>query len=126
VNRQRGPTHGQATVELALALPLIVLMMLLVVQVGLVVRDHVIVVHASREGARQVAVDARPGAARRAVLEGAALTSSRTSVRQSSRGRPGDRVTVTVAYRSMTNVPLVGLLVPDIEVRAETTMRVER
>ena len=51
--------RGQATVELALGLPVVLLGVLLVVQVGLVVADQVRVVHAAREGVRVAAVDER-------------------------------------------------------------------
>lgn len=47
---------GQATVEFALALPLLAVLLLAVVQVGLVVRDQVVLVHAAREAARAVAI----------------------------------------------------------------------
>jgi Flp pilus assembly protein TadG len=57
-------------VELALVLPLVLLLLLGVVQVGLVVRDQILVVHAAREAAREAAVDPAPGAARRAALAG--------------------------------------------------------
>ena len=56
---------GQATVEVALLLPLLALLLLAVVQVGLVVRDQVLVTHAAREAARAAAVDPQLEAARR-------------------------------------------------------------
>ncbi|MEY2448174.1 MAG: TadE-like protein [Acidimicrobiaceae bacterium] len=40
--------RGQATVEAALVLPLVVLLLLAVVQVGLLVRAEVLVTHAAR------------------------------------------------------------------------------
>ena len=43
---------GQAAVEVALVLPFLALVLLLVVQTALVVRDQVLVVHAAREAAR--------------------------------------------------------------------------
>ena len=58
------PVHaqrGQATVEFAFVLPLIVLAALAVIQVGLVVRDQLGVVHAAREAARAASVDPDPG-----------------------------------------------------------------
>lgn len=122
----RTADEGQATVEFALGLPLIVLAMLFVVQVGLVVRDQVRTLHAAREGARSAAVDTRTDAARRAALDGAGFAGGRTEVRVSGRGGAGTRVTVFVAYRAATDVPLVGALLPDIEVRGDATMRVER
>ena len=50
----------QATVELALVLPVVATLLLAVVQVGLVVRDQIRVTHAAREAARAAA--ARYGA----------------------------------------------------------------
>ena len=56
-SRARGD-HGQATVELALCLPVVVIALLAVLQVAVVARDHVLVAHAAREAARAVAVGA--------------------------------------------------------------------
>ena len=64
-HRPRGD-RGQAMVETALVLPLVVLFLLAVVQVGLVVRAQVLVTHAAREAARAAAVDPDPAAAGRA------------------------------------------------------------
>ena len=52
-----GRDRGQSTVEVALLLPFVALLLLAVVQVGLVARDQVLVVHAAREAARAAAVD---------------------------------------------------------------------
>ena len=43
-------------------------------------------------------------------------------------GRPkvGEPIAVTVAYRSVTDLPLVGVLFPDPVLRARAEMRVER
>src|SRR5215831_11616137 len=57
---------GQSTVEFAFVLPLVVLAALAVIQVGLVVRDQLGVVHAAREAARAASVDRDPGAPLRA------------------------------------------------------------
>ena len=45
--RPRRGDEGQATVELALVLPVIAMLMLLLVQVGVLVRDQVLVIHAA-------------------------------------------------------------------------------
>ena len=58
--------RGQATVEFALLLPLVVMVALAVVQVALIVRDHVGTVHAAREAARAASVDPDPTRATRA------------------------------------------------------------
>ena len=57
--RTRG-ARGQSTVELALLLPVVVLLLLAVLQMGLLARDIVLVTHASREAARAAAVDSDP------------------------------------------------------------------
>ncbi len=124
MRRARGD-GGQASVELALALPLVVILLLGVVQVGLLVRDQILVVHAAREAAREAAVDASPDAPRRAALAGSTLAGSRMTVSSSGRGAAGSRVRVEVAYRAPTAVPLIGAAVGDLTLRASATMRVE-
>ena len=105
---------GQAAVELALALPLVALLLLTVVQLGLLVRDQVLVVHAAREGARQAA------------LGSTGLSSRGLTVSMSGRGGPGSHVRVEVRYRTPTDVPLVGAALGDMTLHASATMRVER
>jgi len=117
---------GQAAVELALALPLVALLLLTVVQLGLLVRDQVLVVHAAREGARQAAVDGAPDAARKAALGSTGLPSRGLTVSMSGRGGPGSHVRVEVRYRAPTDVPLVGAALGDMTLHASATMRVER
>lgn len=117
--------RGQATVELALLLPLVVMLLLAVVQVGLVARDAVLVVHAAREAVREAAVTAAPGAARRAAEAGSGLTGPRLAVTVVRREAPGGRVEVAVRYRAPTQVPLVGHLVPDVSLSSKVIMRVE-
>jgi TadE-like protein len=119
-------SEGQAAVELALALPLVALLLLAVVQMGFLVRDQVLVVHAAREGVRQAAVDPSADAIRRAASGSSGLAGGRMSVSVSGRGAPGSHVRVTVIYRAPTDVPLVGAALGDIEMHAAATMRVER
>ena len=113
---------GQAVVELALALPFVAVLALLLVQGALLGRDQLAVIHAAREAVRAASVDPDPGApqaAARLVLPGA-------TVEVGDRPPPGRPVTVTVAYRSPTALPLVGPLLPDPVLSARAIMRVER
>jgi Flp pilus assembly protein TadG len=113
--------RGQAAVELALGLPLVFLALMAVVQVVLVARDQIAVLHAAREGARAAAVgDAGAGAA--AARAAVGLDASRASI---SASEAGDRVTVVVRYRSPTDVPLIGVFLGDITVTGAATMQVE-
>ena len=121
-HRARDRERGQATVEFAFLLPLVVLAVLAVIQVGLVVRDQLGVVHAAREAARAASVDPDPGRAVRAAhrtLPGAA-------VEVGERPKVGGEISVTVHYTSVTDLPLVGVLFPDPDLHATTVIRVER
>ena len=118
--------EGQAAVELALVLPLVAVVLLAVVQVGLLVRDQVLVVHAAREAARAAAVDPAAEAPREAAVAGSGLEPDRLAVAVSGRGGAGSRVRVEIRYRAASRVPIVGAAVGDVTLSANATMRVER
>lgn len=124
-----GSERGQATVEFVLVLPVIVLLVLAVVQIGVVARERVVLAHVAREAARQVAVDPRPEVAVTAAQQASGLDARRLSVTIRPNGRPeprsGDRVTVEVDYRAPTNVPVIGRLVGDIVLNTDVVVRVE-
>lgn len=117
--------RGQAAVELALGLPLLAVLALALVQVGLVVRDQVLLTHAAREAAREAAVSADPEAIRAAALDGTRLDGDRLELDVQDRGRPGSRVQIVLRYAAPTAVPLVGALVGDVRITASVSMRVE-
>ncbi|CAA9229627.1 MAG: hypothetical protein AVDCRST_MAG10-1099 [uncultured Acidimicrobiales bacterium] len=112
--------------ELALVLPLVMILLLAVAQLGLLVRDQILVVHAAREAAREAAVDPAVDAPRRAALASSTLSDSHLTVTSTGRGAPGSRVRVEVAYRTASAVPLLGPAVGKLTLRASATMRVER
>ena len=117
---------GQATVELVLVLPVVVLALLLVLQVGLVARAQVVAVDAAREGARAAAVEgtrvAAVAAARTAVGPAAA---DRLQVDVDLEPAPGGYATVRVRYRVPTDVAIVGPLLRDPVTTATVAMRRE-
>jgi Flp pilus assembly protein TadG len=117
--------RGQATVELALLLPIVAVLLLGTLQVALIARDQVLVTHAAREAARVAAVDPGPGAPLAAALAAAPLDRDRLKVQVSGRGPAGSRVTVVVTYRALTRVPIIGALLRDPVLTARATMRVE-
>jgi Flp pilus assembly protein TadG len=126
VTARRVTDRGQATVEVALLLPLVALLLVGVVQLALVARDHNLVTHAAREAVRAAAVDDDPAAPRRAAERAGPLAPSRLDVRTSERGQVGDQVTAVVTYSSPVRVPLLAALVDDVRLEARATMRVER
>lgn len=114
--------RGQATVEFALVMPLVVFLLFAVLQTALVVRDYVAVVHAAREAVRAASVDrdaGAPGDAARRVLRDA-------RVEVGSRPAVGEPIRIEVTYTSHTDLPMVGLLFPDLDLRATAVMRTER
>lgn len=122
----RRPQHdddrGQATVELALVFPVILLLLLVLVQVGLVVRAQILVTHAAREGARVAAVGEDPMAA---AVASSGLDPRRMRVDRGGGDVPGDVVTITVRYAAATEVPIVGQLLGDVDLEGEASMRIE-
>ena len=122
---------GQATVEFALALPLLAMLLLAVVQVGLVVRDQAVLTHAAREAARAVAVRDTTGGpaelvrvARQAARSaaGRALEDDRLTVEAVERG---GSVTVRLGYRSPLTVPLLRFPRKDVRLAAFALMHRE-
>lgn len=123
----RARDHGQSTVELAVVMPVIVVLLLVVIQLGLVIRDQVLVVHAAREAARSAAVatiDERSAAARSAASGAGPLDPERLRITDAVLST-GQRVHVRVEYRSRTDLPLVGALLPDVSLSSDATMRLE-
>lgn len=107
--------------ELALALPVVVVLVLGVLQVALVGRDQLAVDLAAREAARAAAVSAEPATAARLAAE--RVTSLRPLQVAVSGG--GATVTVSVRYTCVTDVALIGHLIADVPMRASVTMAVE-
>lgn len=115
--------RGQSTVEFALVLPLILLLLLGLLQAGLMLRDQLVVAGAAREGAREAAVSADPerieDAAHRAA-PGFDMT-----VRITRGAKRGDLATVKVSAVPK-KVPLVGGMLGGKKLEATAVMRVER
>jgi hypothetical protein len=85
-----------------------------------VVRAQLVVDHLAREAARAAAPAAAPAAAARASVAASGLGGTTVQVGVDIR-----RVTVTVRTVQSTDVPLVGLLVPDIVVEHSVVMQLE-
>lgn len=110
--------RGQATVEFALAVPIVVVLVLGVVQVLAVGVRQAAVERLARDGARAASVSAQPQWAARTAVERA------TGLRPIEVQVSADRhtVTVTVSYTDPTNVPIVGRAIGDVHLGASVTM----
>jgi Flp pilus assembly protein TadG len=120
VTGNRTRDRGQATVELALSLPLLCVLLLAVVQVAVVARDRLAVQLAAREAARAASVSADRTAATVAALRAVALRPIEVEVTEVA-----GAVTATVTYTDPTDVALVGALLPPVVVTASVTMALE-
>lgn len=112
MRRRRHGQRGASTVEFALVLPLLLVVALALVQVGLLVRDRLLVEAAARAGARTAAVDPDQGTIADAVARSVPdLDVGVLRVVVSRAGGQGEPVSVTVAYTSAIRVPFVGWLI---------------
>jgi hypothetical protein len=99
--------RGSAVVEFALLLPILLVMLLALVQVGVLARDRLLLVQAARAGAREAAIQESETAVRdAAVAAGAGLDPSRLRLHVDRHGGRGDPVAVALAY----DVPVAGVL----------------
>ncbi len=124
---RRRSERGSAAVEFALVLPLVLVVVLGLVQVGLVARDRLLVEAAARAGARAAAVEPDDAAIASTALAAApGLDPALASVSVARAGARGDPVTVRVVYEDPVRVPLVGWLVgTGITMAASATDRQE-
>jgi Flp pilus assembly protein TadG len=112
---------GSAVVEFALVLPLLLVMVIALVQVGVLVRDRLLIEAAARAGARVAAVEADEGAVRAAALAAAPdLDPTFVVVDIVREGTQGDPVTVSITYDEIVRVPVVGWLFGS-SIRLDTT-----
>lgn len=111
---------GQASVEFALTLPIVLIIVMGVLQVGIAIRNELAMELAAREGARAAAVSANPSrAATAAATRAVALPISVSTIER------GGSVTVTVTYTDPTNVAIIGHLIGPTTHSASATMAVE-
>ena len=122
----RRRTHrGQATVELALLMPLLMVVALFLAQLALVARDQIMLTHGAREAARAVAVGNDSAVARPAALAAARLDPQRLRVRVEEPSGTGN-VAVRLDYRSPVRFAPLGIVLEDLVLSGEATMRSER
>ena len=117
-SRLRTDQRGQAVVELALVLPVVVMFVLGALQVAVVARDQLALEFVAREAARAAAVSADPhGAASAAAHRVTSLTPIDVAVSVT-----GDVVRVRVRYVNATDVALVGAAIGDVTLQATAAM----
>jgi len=119
------PDRGQATVELALVLPVLVAVILISLQVVAVMRDSLALGGAGRAAARLAIVETDLDRVRSAAVAETKLDPSRLVVEVRGEDVPGGFVTVTLTYRSPSEMALVGRLIGDITLTETFVVRRE-
>lgn len=122
--------EGQSATEFALVLPLILMVILVIIQMGIVVNAQLIITHAAREGARDGSVTNSNMKIRESVINSAGTLdkdSMNISIQPSSGRKIGDYITVTVNYNPPIIFPGIELVFPNsISLRSSATMRIEK
>lgn len=133
LRRRRHTEKGQAVVELALALPVLILIMAAIMEFGLIFSTQLTLQHAAREGGRLAATGA-PYADVRARIDSATssidqsqspVTVTLTPANEADRVQGGD-VTVEVGYRYQMIFPVISDVIgQQLHLAGKVTMKVE-
>ncbi len=124
----KGKQSGQAMVEFALVLPVLMLLVLGIIQFGITFNHYLTLVDAVRAGARTAAVSRQapnPAAVAEAKVRAAAedLDQAELAVTVTSAWKQGEDVAVTAKYPY--RISLLGLVVKSGDLSSTTTERVE-
>ncbi|MDD3926666.1 MAG: TadE/TadG family type IV pilus assembly protein [bacterium] len=123
---------GQAMTELAMVIPVLLLLLMGIIQFGLFLKSYIAVVNGTRLGARAAVVGKTNAQITSKVMESLStlnadqITITITPSNEASR-TAGTDVTVHVIYNEHLIVPMMNLLVPDpMPVQAQSIMRMEK
>ena len=130
--KQRPKENGQAVVEFAVILPVLLLILFAILQFGVVFNNYIQVTAAAREGARKAAVSRSLGTSAAETAATAAAKAAAPGLKQSSIAvsypnnpsfAQGSDVSVKVTYPY--SISLLGIIVKSGQLSSTTTMRVE-
>ncbi len=121
---------GQSIVETALILPIIILILVGIIDFGLLFNNYLVMINASREGARIAAVGSTDSDI---TLKVNNMTSTLdqdklkiTIYPEESARKKGDEISVTVEYDNTLLTPIIGAIVPNpIHLKTKSVMRME-
>lgn len=127
MRKRKSDSRGQATVEMALVLPLLIWLLVGLVDVARMANAYLIIQHASREAVRLGITGASDSAiAQRALVASTTLDTTRLTVAISPAGtrNTGSDVTVRINY-SYQVLALMGIIGNNVPLTAQLTARVE-
>jgi Flp pilus assembly protein TadG len=122
------PERGQTVTEFALVLPILVMLLFAIVQLGIAFNHYVTITDAARAGARKAVVSrqaSNPSSVTVAAVRASAtnLTQSKLGVTVSSTWQQGQDVTVTATYPYQLSI--FGVVVKSGTLSSATTERLE-
>lgn len=121
---------GQALVETALTLPILLLVLMGIIEFGIIFNSYLIITNASREGARYAAIHDTDNQIQ-GVVDNLTQTLDRNKLKLtitpiSSNRISGNSVTVKIDYDVSIIMPFINVIIPNpFRISSQTTMRVE-
>jgi len=120
---------GQALVEFAIILPLLLLLVMGIFQFGMMINSYLTIQNITREGARAAVVGSMDSEIIHRMKQiSPTLNHNQLSIDITpSQGirRSGESLTVKVSYRYPMTVPIISNLFSEVTLNAKTSMRVE-
>jgi Flp pilus assembly protein TadG len=111
---------GQATIEFALALPLLVVFVMLIAQFAIVARQQLELWEVTRNAARYASVSTDPQLAAQEIAVESGFAPTAIVATNS------DGITqVSMTYKENTSLPLLGPFIPSLTLRAHVAMLTE-
>ncbi len=121
---------GQALVEFAIILPIILMLVMGILQFGMMLNAYLTIENASREGARAGAIGSTDAQIQQLIISTSPSLEPHdvtVSITPSETDRSsGDTLTVNIAYNYRLIVPIISNLFNNqVELNTQTSMRVE-
>lgn len=126
----KNSSKGQSIVETALVLPILLLILTGIIDFGFLFNNYIMILNASREGARCAAIGCSDAEIDDIVGNAAAMLDETKLTMvinpDESMRKKGDEITVTIRYQYSPITPLIGSIVSDpVELEVQTVMRME-
>lgn len=121
--QRRHSEAGQSTVEFAIILPMLLLVLLGLLQGALVIRDSLALANAARIGARAASVDPRASAVQES-LHRSGIEIPEQAIRLSPEAQTGSIGTIQIS-RPLTKVPIVGVALNSVVLSERMSFFVE-
>ena len=122
--------NGQALIETALVLPIIILILMGIIDFGLMFSNYFIVSNASRDAARN-AVVGQSDVQTQALIANMTSTLNQEKIKitiypADSLRKKGDEVSITIEYDNTLLTPIISAIIPNpVKLISKTTMRME-